>query len=85
MRQRDAEHALRGWSPSSGGQLPVPPALRGQAAQTWSVSTVRRTGRSSYQNRVASTSRSLSRKPRRKLSMKAVIIAGIILCGGFGL
>ncbi|WP_435052836.1 hypothetical protein, partial [Faecalibaculum rodentium] len=38
-----------------------------------------------YQNRVASTSRSLSRKPRRKLSMKAVIIAGIILCGGFGL
>lgn len=48
-------------------------------------SRVRRTGRSSYQNRVASTSRSLSRKPRRQLSMKAVIIAGIILCGGFGL
>ena len=50
-----------------------------------SKSRVRRNTRNSYQNRVASTSRSLSRKPRRKLSIKAVIIAAIILCGGFGL
>ena len=51
-----------------------------------SDSRVRRASRSNYENRVASASRSLSRqKPRRKLSLKAVIAAAVILCAGFGL